>query len=280
MSAPAEPIELHGLPGVRIAAPDGARADICLHGAQVLSWIPPRAEERLYLSERARFGEDAAIRGGIPVVFPRFGREGALPQHGFARILPWRLAEARGGRDFAAVTLELEDNADTRPLWPHPFHAELTVAVGANRLDIELEVENPCGEPFTFTAALHTYLRVEEVEHARLQGLTGTRYRDQARRVEALDAMPALVVDDETDRIYWDTPNVLHLRDGPRLTAIHAEGFPDVVVWNPWETKQLPDLPANGFRRMLCVEAAVIGRPVLLEPGEAWWGRQSLVALR
>jgi glucose-6-phosphate 1-epimerase len=54
-----------------------------------------------------------------------------------------------------------------------------------------------------------------------------------------------------------------------------------VVVWNPWEEKcaALPDMPKDGFRRMLCVESAAAAKPVALEPGDTWFGRQTLVAL-
>jgi glucose-6-phosphate 1-epimerase len=35
-------------------------------------------------------------------------------------------------------------------------------------------------------------------------------------------------------------------------------------------------MPDDGYRRMLCIEAAVIDKPVTLAPGEAWSGRQLL----
>ena len=38
-------------------------------------------------------------------------------------------------------------------------------------------------------------------------------------------------------------------------------------------------MPALGFRRMLCVEAAAVGTPIVLDPGGTWSGRQTLVAL-
>jgi glucose-6-phosphate 1-epimerase len=52
------------------------------------------------------------------------------------------------------------------------------------------------------------------------------------------------------------------------------------VVWNPWVDKcaDLADMPADGWRHMLCVEAAAT-RPVSLPAGEEWYGRQTLVAV-
>ena len=51
---------------------DCASAEISLHGAHVLSWKPAPARECLYLSPNASQAPGAAIRGGIPVIFPQF----------------------------------------------------------------------------------------------------------------------------------------------------------------------------------------------------------------
>src|SRR5690606_38359868 len=146
----------------------------------VLSWVPAGGEERLYLSARAQFADGVAIRGGIPVCFPQFSGLGELPKHGFARTRAWTLLSQQTGAGHAMVTLEACDDAHTRALWPHRFRAELTVLVEADRLDVEFSAENPGDAPFAFTAALHSYLRVQEVETAVLEGLHGHRYRDAA----------------------------------------------------------------------------------------------------
>ena len=52
------------------------------------------------------------------------------------------------------------------------------------------------------------------------------------------------------------------------------------MVWNPGPEKcaSLPDMPDEDWPLMLCVEAAQIGNPVRLSPGEEWAGMQTLVA--
>jgi glucose-6-phosphate 1-epimerase len=285
MAGRTETTIFQGLPAVRMVAPDGASAIVTLHGAHVVSWVPANGRERLYLSERSGFAAGSAIRGGIPVIFPRFATEAHapdVPRHGFARTTEWTHTEARCGEDFAMATLRLTDSPATRTLWPHAFAAELTAVVGGNRLDVELELENLGEAAFSFTAALHTYLRVREVETVRLEGLHGTHYRDSAHGGrEADDTGEVLTVADELDRIYFDLDHPLLLRAPEGATGIGSEGFPDVVVWNPWEAKcaALADMPPDGFRHMLCIEAAAIGSPVRLEPAGAWWGRQSLIAM-
>ncbi len=272
--------DFHGQSAIALRAPDGASAIVLLHGAQVLSWCPAGGKEQLYLSERANFGAGAAVRGGMPVIFPQFSDRGPLPRHGFARTRPWRPLRAETGTDDALAVFELTSDTDTRALWPHEFVLELTVCVGANRLDVELAVANRGTTAFAFTAALHSYLRVHEVETARLTGLLDRRYQDCLTGVTRTEAMEAVLVDAALDRVYFNVKAPLQLSEKGRDLRIEAEHFPEVVVWNPWQEKiaTMADLPPTDFRRFLCVEAALIERPAELAPGAEWWGRQSLIA--
>lgn len=277
-----EMAELHGQPVIKLQTPDGAVALISLFGAQVLSWTPAGGQDRLYLSPKAVFDGQTAIRGGVPVCFPQFAELGTLPKHGFARKQLWAVANTRPGKDFTLVTLRLQDNEDTRALWPHAFAAEMSIAIGGGRLDIEFEVENTGDTPFSFTAALHTYLKVKEVEAVRIAGLHGLEYRDSADGdTQKLEMGAEVVIEEEVDRIYHGMPPALLVHEDHQTLGIHAENMPDVVIWNPWEHKclDLADMPADGFRHMLCVEAAAVREPVALAAGESWWGRQSLVAM-
>lgn len=271
-----------GQPVITVLSGDGARAVVSPFGGQVLSWAPANGLDQLYLSEQAVYDGKTTIRGGVPVCFPQFSKLGKLPQHGFARDSVWTLIDQRGGDDFAIVTLRLADDERTRAMWPGMFEAELTVAIGGERMDVEFEVTNTGHSPFAFTAALHTYLAVREVENIRLEGLNGYEYRDATddNRIKR-DSGDVVVVEDEVNRVYHDVERALLLRDGNRSIGIHAEGFPDVVVWNPWEhrCKEFADLPPNAFRHFLCVEAAAARNKILLDAGESWFGRQTLVKL-
>ena len=88
---------------------------VALHGAQVLSWRPDDGRERLFVSTRAVFDGKAAIRGGMPVIFPQFGERGALQKHGFARNQSWQFT----GVHAAAAVFELQ-HASGDALWPYP----------------------------------------------------------------------------------------------------------------------------------------------------------------
>ena len=83
------------------------------------------------------------------------------------------------------------------------------------------------------------------------------------------------------DRVYVEAPARLHLDDGHEHLAISQSGFGDTVVWNPGGAlcARLADLPPDGYRSMLCVEAALIDRPITLAPGQQWQGWQELRVL-
>jgi glucose-6-phosphate 1-epimerase len=271
--------EVLGQAAVRIQSPDGAQATVLLHGGHVVSWIPAGGQEQLYLSPKAAAGPEQAVRGGVPVIFPQFEQRGpdfSLPRHGLVRTRPWAVDSSSKGKDHALLTLAIDDNAETRALWPHSFTLELTISISGQRLDLELYAHNPGKTTWPFAAALHTYLAVSELPQVRLQGLEGRRYVDKTVGGEATEDHPEKRFHGEIDRIYAETGPLL-LRDGPRRLEIESDNLPDVVLWNPGPDKcaTLKDMPTDGWLSMLCVEAARIFDPITLGPDESWSGRQS-----
>jgi len=267
-----------GLPKVILNAPDGGRAEVYLHGAHVTSWTPAGAEECLFLSQTSEFKGGAAIRGGVPVAFPQFSERGTLPKHGLVRTQTWELSRVETGAGFGRAVLRLQDNEFTRQAWPFPFLAEVTVTVGGASLQVELAVTNRGAATFHFTAALHTYFQVSDVEQIAIHGLDGLQFEDHAAG-DVLKTQPpgALKIVDEVDRIYYQVPGTVELVDAQRRFLVSAAGFPDAVVWNPGPHKgaALSDLEPGGYRRMVCIEAAAIGHPVELPPGDRWQAAQS-----
>lgn len=275
-------IEFHGIPAVRLGSPGGASAVVAHHGAQLLSWTPARGRERIFLSERAEFAHGKAIRGGVPICFPQFAALGPLPKHGLVRTRTWRMAGKETVEGGVRATFTLEPDAELRALWPHPCHLELTALLGDDRLRLELSVRNLGGSPLTFTAALHGYFAVGEVEAVAISGLRGVEYRNAAEG-DALgqEQGEPLVLRGEVDRVYHSVPGEVVLREPDRTLAIRAAGFPDVVVWNPGPAKcaALADMAPDGWRRMVCIEAGAIRTPVVVQAGGSWRGSQTLIEL-
>lgn len=268
---------------VNLRAPDGATARVTLHGAHVVSWQPALdhgrlAGEQMFLSPRAVFADGEPIRGGVPVVFPQFSGRGPLPKHGLVRTRTWQLLHIGVDGAEALARFGLEDDPQTRMLWPHAFAVELEVRVGGESLSMSLSVRNPGATPLSFTAALHTYLRVDDLQGLRLHGLEDRAYWDAVQDLETRQDAQPLSIRGEVDRVYWSAPPELSLQDGARRLSLAQQGFVDTVVWNPGPQKcaTLADMEPEGFRHMLCIEAAQIAQPVVLPPDGRWSGSQRL----
>ncbi len=272
------------LPRCVIEAPDGARAEIHLHGAHVTSWVPAgETADRMFVSAASHFAPDAPIRGGVPICFPQFADQGPLPMHGFVRTLDWQRKAAGALRSGAAqARFALSSSAATRALWPHAFVLDYAVTAHGRTLELELSVTNDGAAAFAFTAALHTYLRVADIRQTHVRGLQGVRYRDKFLRLDDVpETAKELVIDRPIDRVYHAAPPGLAVVERDRVTTVGATGFTDTVVWNPGPAigAKLEDLEPMGHAHMLCVEAAVARTPVEVAPGATWRGTQVLTAL-
>lgn len=268
----------HGLPCRCLRLPNGDSLRVVLHGAQVLSWVAG-GRERLYLSPRSSFDGKAAIRGGVPICFPQFNQRGALPKHGFARNLPWRVDAPPDLDGHAAdLTLRLPSSDATKMLWAQSFEATLRLQLRPASLQISLGVRNTGETPLSFTGALHTYLAVDAISAVQLEGLQGQpewdALTDQHQR-----ALGTLSFHGEFDRVYGAAAQALILCDGGnRLKLEQSPSFANTVVWNPGAGKgaSMADMPADGYAHMLCVEAAQVMQPVTVEAGAQWQGWQRL----
>jgi len=150
-----------------------------------------------------------------------------------------------------------------------------------NLWDARVEVSNTSDEPFAFTVALHTYLRVADIRDTRLSGLQRCRYQDATQHNrEKVQDESTLAFDGELDRVYLSPPTALNLlENGLPSLRVEQSGFTDTVVWNPGpaNARLLKDFPDDDWLRMLCVEAACVVTPLTLQPGETWRGSQTLV---
>lgn len=275
MTACVETIRFQGQPCLRLSLPQGDSALISLQGAQVLSWVSA-GRERLYLSPVSRWDGQTAIRGGIPVCFPQFNRRGTLPKHGFVRNLLWVPQTPDWSSNGICQSLVLASSEATRQWWPQAFESTITVSLLAGVLQVKLDVRNTGDTALTFTGALHTYLAVNDIAQAQLQGLGGQREWDAVADVYG-HADAILRFAGEFDRVYTSSPQVLSLQDGNgQLHISQSASLAQSVVWNPgpFQCTTLPDMPADGYRHMLCVEAAQVDVPVEVLAGCTWQGWQ------
>jgi len=295
MSIPTSEI-YQGLACQRLTLPCGDTVLVAVQGAHVLSWIS-QGRERLFLSPNNLWDGTSAIRGGVPVCFPQFNQRGILPKHGFARNMAWKIDETaqtgkglgdgdvdqKSAQNAAHIDFTLSTNADTLAIWPQAFVAQLRVALSPGELTITLTVNNTeagskADSDLHFTGALHTYLAVDDIDLTELRGLGGRPEWDSVVDVHGL-ADEALYFDGEFDRVYDASAKPLHVQDGSATLQIEqSPSWANSVVWNPGESKcaALADMPAQGFARMLCVEAAQVFEPISIPAGGQWVGWQRL----
>ncbi len=272
------------LPHVSLKNAAGDVAVVALQGAQVLSWRTANGCDRLFLSPRAVLDGTSPIRGGVPVCFPQFNARGPLPKHGFARISPWRMRAAPSAyQGMAFLELQLQSSEASVALWPHAFDLVLRIELRPGELKIELQARNKGADAFSFTAALHTYLAVQDIHKTALHGLQGLPCWDAVADSRCVEADQARLFSIATDCVFTrpaDIGPMYLFSPNSRLQISQSTAFGQVVVWNPGEAgAALPDMAPDSAQHMLCVEAAQIDQTVVLQPGHSWRGWQMLQVL-
>ncbi|WP_447469635.1 D-hexose-6-phosphate mutarotase [Vibrio harveyi] len=250
-----------------------ATAGIALHGGHVVSFTPAGKEDLIWMSEKAIFDGKAALRGGIPVCWPWFGRI-AAPAHGFARTAEWELVEHRENDNGVIVELALFPTEETHDIWPHMFDARLMVEI-SDQLKMTLKVTNIDDAEWTFSGALHTYLNVGDIKQAQTTGM-GPEYIDSLKEGEICQGGDVLQLTDTIDRVYTQPEAQILVKDAVlnRTLSVENQGHNSAVLWNPWATgaQGMGDMADNGYETMLCVESTVhapsIKQGKTLQPGE------------
>jgi glucose-6-phosphate 1-epimerase len=257
-----------------------ARCEIALFGAQVLSFTPRSDGRDLLWCSDARLASGRPVRGGIPVCWPWFARQGVgpeAPQHGFVRTMRWRVATCAERPDGQVrVLLTLDPRADGWPGgagWPGACTPELEVLVG-DALEVSLRTVNASAETVRLTQALHTYFRVGDVRRTDVHGLQGVRYLDKLRGFDEFGQDTPWGFENACDRIYIRC-GARHVIDDPildRSVVVETRRSASTVVWNPGAEgiAALGDVPLSDWYQYLCVEAANCGPldGVTLAPGD------------
>lgn len=251
-----------------------ATAAISLHGGHVLSFAPTSQPDLIWMSQDALFNGKTAIRGGVPVCWPWFGRI-AVPAHGFARTAEWELVEHRENDHGVIVELALFPSEHSLSIWPHMFEARLVVEI-SDELRISLVVKNIDDEAWTFSGALHTYLNVGDIRQANTTGM-GLEYLDSLQGGKVCQGDDTLVLNNTIDRVYTSPETSISVKDPvlDRDINVTNEGHNSVVLWNPWAegAKGLGDMNDDGYQTMLCVESTLhanrIEEGMTLQPGES-----------
>jgi len=257
------------LPAMEITTP-WSRAEVYFHGAHVTQFQRHGEPPLLFLSQCSRFEDGTPIRGGIPIIFPWFGKPADKPgQHGIARIREWELKEVVSPADGSVILrLSLPEQPEAAGCT-----VEYVVTVG-NALSAELIVVNQSAGGITFENCLHTYFTVGDINATSVTGLKGVDYLDALEnRRRKTEVNEAIRFTGEVDRIYLNTPHLVEIRDESlrRVIQVEKEHSLSTVVWNPWiaKAKAMSDYGDDEYQRMVCVESGNVAvNEVTLPPGE------------
>jgi len=274
-------IDLQGFPAWKVETPL-ASAAISVFGGQLLSFVPKGGQDLLWLSPTAQ-ALPTPIRGGSPVCWPYFGRQGQgkdVPSHGFVRNVPWTLKDARREADGTVVLTLAPPTLDNLDL-----HLTMQVRIGRT-LEQQLITENTGSTPVTFTQALHNYFKVSDALQVSVSGLDGLSYLDKFEDY----ATPRIQKGDwslndprdpgRSDRIYTQAGGRYVLKDPglKRRIEITTQGSRSLVAWNPGEkgAAGMADV-GPGWKNYVCLEAANAGPDVVtLAPGARHVLKQTL----
>ncbi|QIL84724.1 D-hexose-6-phosphate mutarotase [Vibrio sp. HDW18] len=253
---------------------DKASAAISLHGGQVISFQPQGQTDLLWMSPQAIFDGKTALRGGIPICWPWFGRI-AAPAHGFARSQEWQLIEHRENEQGVIVMLGLPVTSESLTLWPYQFELRLQVEIGAS-LKVTLHITNTDHQAWTFSGALHSYLQVGDIQQTETTGI-GPTYMDSLQNNLICSSHAPLTLSDAIDRVYTQPEALVTIQDLHlnRKVMIENQGHNSAVVWNPWlqGAQAMSDMNDEGYRHFLCVESTLHAPSLTagktLQPGQS-----------
>ncbi|KAH3680631.1 hypothetical protein WICMUC_000223 [Wickerhamomyces mucosus] len=266
-----------------------SQVKILKFGANVLSWTSA-GKEQLWLSEGAKLDGSKAVRGGIPLVFPVFGKKDSgptanLPQHGFARNSTWEfLGQTKENPPTVQFGLGPENvSEELISKWAgNDFTLILTVELTKESLKTTIDIENNDDHSWEFNWLFHTYLRINDIEDVLVSNLPGEICYDQLLGQTYEEKLPVVQFNEEVDRIYQnikDDKLIQVVELGKPQHTLKRENLPDVVVWNPWIKKSegMGDFqPKSGYQKMVCIEPGHVHDFQVLEPGEKWTASQLL----
>ena len=250
-----------GYPNVVLANKYGA-AEIALLGANVLSYKPTGHSETLFRPAKRDYNRGESFHGGIPVCWPQFGNRfsKALPQHGFARIMPFTVKATEYSEEMTEITLLLKSDDETKKIWPHEFELEYRITVSM-KLNLRLTTKNTGAEPLDFSCGFHPYFRLRNRDDATVRGLDGVSFMDVGGELPAEAKVWAgdLAVTKAYDHVFTMPPALKHeyaIVDSAlrRAIAMVSTGNDRTVVWNCGEGNPLKDFAADDWKKYVCVE--------------------------
>ena len=234
-----------------------AECKISLWGGNLLSYRPKSEKHDIFwLGDLNKFDNNQAIRGGIPVCWPRFAEEDLnnyLPRHGFARLSTWTLQKV----NVDETKIEAELSLIPEEKYHLNLSAKLFLKI-TDKLEYTLETTNHGTEEFSFSEALHAYFNISSIKDIEIQGLAGHRYKNSLDgKFYTLENN--LRINGEFDSIFLEQTQPVKIIDKgfAREIIIEKQGSNTTVVWN--SNKDLAEMSQDQYKTFVCVEPSNVG---------------------
>lgn len=155
-------------------------------GGIVTSWLV--ADQEIFYLDTERFTHpDLSVRGGIPILFPICGnlpentytfnhKSYTLPQHGFARNLPWQLDAQDHQQN--SISFILSSTPATLAVYPFEFRVKFSYILTGNSLRINQAYSNLSNQPMPLSAGTHSYFATPDKSELKFEFPSNT-YTDQ-----------------------------------------------------------------------------------------------------
>jgi len=203
----------------------------------------------------------------VPICWPWFGAhptQADLPAHGYVRAQNWLIQTPEQTHNGLLLTLTPE-NSDIFHLGLH-LKLELLIS---HQLSMRLITTNTGEHAQKISAAMHNYFAIQDINCTQLSGLE-TEYLDKLDANIPKPAPMPYQLNGETDRIHLKPAGNTDIVCPGFTTSLLSSGHDSLVVWNPWQQKAqaMPDMGADSYRSMICVETAHT-QGLTLPPGQS-----------
>ena len=219
-------------------------------GGVITNWVSEN-NEIIYLDEKRFLDRGKSIRGGIPILFPicgnlnisnsLFGKKYLqLPQHGFARDLPWQYSLNKKEKSLCLV---LQDSEITRKYYPFDFEVRIEVTLKINCLEFKIHIENKTNSEMPINFGLHPYFNISDFKNLEFFDYP-LNCQDQKRNILINTLEDLKNIHNGIDLLMYSSGKI-SFRDNifkRQVTLNHPYPFDLGVIWS------------NPPRQMICLE--------------------------
>ena len=212
-------------------------------GGIITSWRV-QGQELLYLDAERFANPELTVRGGIPILFPicgnlpnntytHNGQTYTLKQHGFARDLPWQVAD-QVTQDGVSITLVLNSNTQTLAMYPFEFQVAFTYQLQGDTLVIQQRFTNQSDQPMPFSVGLHPYFVTSDKTQLQFD-IPATELLDQRSQAVESFSNQFDFERDEIDVAFRElsrrSATASDRSQGVQLTLAYESPYSTVVFW-------------------------------------------------